>query len=305
MERPTMTALLKAEEETTRNQLRADDAVDRSRKQSADRLNEQLGQMLLRYNAAWSGDGRRQALADSMTAVVQDMLPLLTAGTAVKEIPKRKVRTGGVVLLLFAVIFALLCVILVRQYYPVGCAFLALAAVCGFLAGLLWHGEREVLVHAGLDPEIVWKTLLKTVETMDRKTESFLQDEAAAAAADIVSPAGRASPTPRRCSFSAICWRACIPETATLPCASFESFSPGSPRRGSRRATMRRTQPRCLIFSPPAAPRRPCARPCSRRGSFSPRERRQSVKNKPRSSGALDRTCLTEGNGSYDVLLGF
>ena len=64
MERPTMTALLKAEEETTRNQLRADDAVDRSRKQSADRLNEQLGQMLLRYNAAWSGDGRRQALAD-------------------------------------------------------------------------------------------------------------------------------------------------------------------------------------------------------------------------------------------------
>ncbi|MBQ9332184.1 MAG: hypothetical protein IJS11_04510, partial [Oscillospiraceae bacterium] len=133
MERPTMTALLKAEEETTRNQLRADDAVDRSRKQSADRLNEQLGQMLLRYNAAWSGDGRRQALADSMTAVVQDMLPLLTAGTAVKEIPKRKVRTGGVVLLLFAVIFALLCVILVRQYYPVGCAFLALAAVCGFL----------------------------------------------------------------------------------------------------------------------------------------------------------------------------
>ena len=190
MERPTMTALLKAEEETTRNQLRADDAVDRSRKQSADRLNEQLGQMLLRYNAAWSGDGRRQALADSMTAVVQDMLPLLTAGTAVKEIPKRKVRTGGVVLLLFAVIFALLCVILVRQYYPVGCAFLALAAVCGFLAGLLWHGEREVLVHAGLDPEIVWKTLLKTVETMDRKTESFLHDEAAAAAADIVSPAG-------------------------------------------------------------------------------------------------------------------
>lgn len=62
--------------------------------------------------------------------------------------------------------------------------------MCGFLAGLLWHGEREVLVHAGLDPEIVWKTLLKTVETMDRKTESFLQDEAAAAAADIVSPAG-------------------------------------------------------------------------------------------------------------------
>ena len=182
MEQTTMTALLKAEEETARNQLRADTVIDHDRKQSADRLNELLGQVLLRYNAAWSGDGRRQALADSMTAAVQDMLPLLTAGTAVKEVPQRKVRTGGIVLLLLAVICALVCALLVRSYYPVGCAFLALAAVCGFLGGLLWHGEREVRVHAGLDPEAVWKTLLKTVETMDRKTEECLQQEKALAA---------------------------------------------------------------------------------------------------------------------------
>lgn len=192
MEQTTMSALLKAEEETTRNQLRADDVIDRNRRQSADRLNELLGQMLLRYNAAWSGDGRRQALADSLTAAVQDMLPLLNAGTAVKEIQKRKVRTGGIVLLLLAVICALVCVLLVRDYFPVGCAFLVLAAVCGFLAGLLWHGEREVRVHAGLDSDLVWNTLQKTVETMDRKTEEFLEQETSLASDTPARAAGGA-----------------------------------------------------------------------------------------------------------------
>ena len=182
MEQNTMTSLLKAEEETTRNQLRADALIDRNRKQSADRLNELLGQILLRYNASYSDDGRRQALADGMTAAVQDMLPLLTAGTAFKEVPKRKVRTGGIILLLTAVICALISVMLIRNYFPVGCAFLALATVFGFLAGFLWHGEREVVVHAGLDPELVWKTLLKTVETVDRKTEEILEQEDALSA---------------------------------------------------------------------------------------------------------------------------
>ena len=177
MEKAAMSALLKADEEKTRTALRADDVIDRNRKQSADRLNELLGKILLQYNAAYSGDGSRQALADALTASVQDMLPLLTAGTAVREIQKRRFRTGALVVLLLSVVFALLCALLVRNSFPVGCAFLALAAVCGFLAGLLWYGEREVRVHAGLDPDIVWKTLLKTTETMDRKTEEFLAQE--------------------------------------------------------------------------------------------------------------------------------
>ena len=197
MEQPTLSALLKAEEETTRNQLRADDIIDRNRKQSVDRLNELLGGMLLRYNAAYSGEQSRQAIADSMTAAVQDMLPLLNAGTAVREMPKRKVRTGAIVMLLLAVICALVCVLLIREYFPVGCAFLALAAVCGFAAGLLWHGEREVRVHAGLNSELVWKTLQKTVETMDRKTEEFLAQEAdlsSGAESEAISGAGITDP---------------------------------------------------------------------------------------------------------------
>lgn len=179
METVTMSALLKAEEEKTRSALRADDVIDRNRKQSADRLDELLGKNLLQYNAAYTGSRDRQAIADALIASVQDMLPLLTAGTAVREIQKRRFRTGALVVLLLSVICALVSVLLIRDYFPVSCAFLVLAAVCGFLAGLLWYGEREVRVHAGLDPEIVWKTLLKTTETMDRKTEEFLAQEKA------------------------------------------------------------------------------------------------------------------------------
>ena len=174
MDPVTMSSLLKADEEKIRGGLKADDAFDKDRKQSAARLDEALGRMLLRYNAACTDDPMRQALADCQTAAVRDMLPLLTAGTAEKEISKRRFRTGGVIALLAAVILALTAALLIRDYYPVGCALFAAAALTGFLAGRLWYGEREVRVRAGLDPEAVWRTLKKTTETLDRKTEEFL-----------------------------------------------------------------------------------------------------------------------------------
>lgn len=174
MDPVTMSGLLKADEEKIRNELKADAAFDKNRKQSAVRLDDSFSKLLLRYNAACTDDPVKQAVADCQTAAVRDMLPLLTAGTAQKEISKRRFRTGGVIALLIAVIFALISVLLVRDYYLVGCAMIALAAVCAFLAGRLWYGEREVRVRAGLDPEIVWRTLKKTTETMDRKTAEFL-----------------------------------------------------------------------------------------------------------------------------------
>ena len=174
MDPVTMSSLLKADEEKIRGGLKADDAFDKDRKQSAARLDEALGRMLLRYNAACTDDPMRQALADCQTAAVRDMLALLTAGTAEKEISKRRFRTGGVIALLAAVILALTAALLIRDYYPVGCVLFAAAALTGFLAGRLWYGEREVRVRAGLDPEAVWRTLKKTTETLDRKTEEFL-----------------------------------------------------------------------------------------------------------------------------------
>jgi hypothetical protein len=152
--------------------------------------------MLLRYNAACTDDPVRQAVADCQIAEVRDMLGLLTAGTAQKEISKRRFRTGGVIALLMAVIFALVAVLLVKEYYLVGCILIGVAALSAFLAGRLWYGEREVRVRAGLDPETVWRTLKKTADTIDRKTEEFLdlskgwQQETAAAAA----PANAALP---------------------------------------------------------------------------------------------------------------
>ena len=169
-----MSSLLKADEERIRNELRADAAFDKNRKQSAARLDEAFGRMLLRYNAACTDDPERQALADCETAIVRDMLDLLTAGTARKEISKRRFRTGGVIALLVAVIFALIAALAVKEYYLAGCVLIGLAAVSAFIAGRLWHGEREVRVRAGLDPDTVWRTLKKTADTADRKTEEFL-----------------------------------------------------------------------------------------------------------------------------------
>ena len=130
-----MSGLLKADEEKIRNELKADAAFDKNRKQSAVRLDDAFSKMLLRYNAACTDDPVRQAVADCQTAAVRDMLSLLTAGA-----------------LLMAVIFALVAVLLVKEYYPVGCILIGIAALCAFLAGRLWYGEREVRVRAGLRP---------------------------------------------------------------------------------------------------------------------------------------------------------
>ena len=174
MEAVTMSGLLKADEEKLRSELKADALYDKDRKQSAVRLDEAFSRILLRYNAACTDDPMRQALADCQTAAVRDMLALLTAGTAQKEISKRRFRTGALITLLLAVIFGLVAALLVREYYLVGCALVAAAALCAFLAGRLWYGEREVRVRAGLDADVVWRTLKKTAETVDRKTAEFL-----------------------------------------------------------------------------------------------------------------------------------
>lgn len=177
MDSVNMSSLLLAEEDKIRTELKADSAIDQNRRQSVDRLNEVLDGVLLRYSAANAGAPKRQALADCQAAAVRDMLGLLLAGTARKEIEKRRFRVGGVICLLLAVICGLIAALLIRDYYLPGCILMAAAVLFGFLAGRLWYGEREVRVHAELDADVVWKTLKKTMETMDRKSEEYLAQE--------------------------------------------------------------------------------------------------------------------------------
>ena len=177
MDSVNMSSLLLAEEDKIRTELKADSAIDQNRRQSVDRLNEVLDSVLLRYSAANAGDPKRQAVADCQAAAVRDMLGLLLAGTARKEIEKRRFRVGGVICLLLAVIFGLISALLIRDYYLPGCILMAAAVLFGFLAGRLWYGEREVRVHAELDADVVWKTLKKAMETMDRKSEEYLAQE--------------------------------------------------------------------------------------------------------------------------------
>ena len=179
METVTMEQLLKAEEEKIRGEIRADITVDQDRGQSVLRLKETLAQVLLRYNAANSGNQTRQAIADSMTAALQDSCSFLLAGTAEKEISKRPLRAGAIISLLCSIICCLSSLLLFGQKmsFLIGCILMVLAIFLAFLSGRLWYGEREVKVRTGLDDDTVWKTLRKTSATMDRKIDRLCELE--------------------------------------------------------------------------------------------------------------------------------
>ena len=179
METVTMEQLLKAEEEKIRGEIRADTTIDQDRTQSVSRLKETLAQVLLRYNAANSGNQTRQAIADSMTAAIQDACGFLLAGTAEKEISKRPLRAGAIISLLCSIICCLSSLLLFGQKlsFLFGCILMVLAIFLAFLSGRLWYGEREVKVRTGLDDDTVWKTLRKTSATMDRKIDRLCELE--------------------------------------------------------------------------------------------------------------------------------
>ena len=179
METVTMEQLLKAEEEKIRGEIRADTTIDQDRTQSVSRLKETLAQVLLRYNAANSGNQTRQAIADSMTAAIQDACGFLLASTAEKEISKRPLRAGAIISLLCSIICCLSSLLLFGQKmsFLIGCILMVLAIFLAFLSGRLWYGEREVQVHTGLDDDTVWKTLRKTSATMDRKIDRLCELE--------------------------------------------------------------------------------------------------------------------------------
>ncbi len=179
METVTMEQLLKAEEEKIRGEIRADTTIDQDRTQSVSRLKETLAQVLLRYNAANSGNQTRQAIADSMTAAIQDACGFLLASTVEKEISKRPLRAGAIISLLCSIICCLSSLLLFGQKlsFLFGCILMVLAIFLAFLSGRLWYGEREVQVRTGLDDDTVWKTLRKTSATMDRKIDRLCELE--------------------------------------------------------------------------------------------------------------------------------
>ena len=179
MDSVTVEGLLRADEEKLRNQLRADEVIDKDRALSVERLRGAFGEVLLRYNAAASADRPRQALADCLTAAVSDMLGLLQAGTVKRDTEKSKIRMGALVLLLTGVVFALTAALLIRTYFLPGCILAALCPACTFIAGRIWRRQGKETVSAGLDADVVWHTVRRTGETMDLKIEEFCRQLAA------------------------------------------------------------------------------------------------------------------------------
>lgn len=179
MDPVSMEALLSADEEKLRQELRADEMIDKSRARSVERLRDALGEALLRYNAANTGDRTRQAMADCLAATVGEMLGLLNAGTVRTESEARRVRVGAVGLLALSCGLALAAALLIKTYFLAGCGLLAACALSLYISGRIWYAREESRVSPGLDADIIWKVIRRTGETMDAKIAGFSELERA------------------------------------------------------------------------------------------------------------------------------
>lgn len=173
MDSVSMEGLLRAREERLRGELTADDQIEKDRKRSVERLREAFGEMLLRYNAEYSDDRTRQALADCLTATAGELFPLLLVGSVKTESSARRVRPAGLTALLLSTVCALAAVLLYSTYPLVSYGLFALCALGLFLAGRFWFTERTEHTRVGVDAELLWRTICRTGETMDRKIDAF------------------------------------------------------------------------------------------------------------------------------------
>lgn len=174
MKQTTMQALLAKDEERVRRTLQAGQSVDKSRESAVNTLGDELGALLLRYNAAYVDDPERQAAADAMTAAAREQLALLRAGRTELKSARRETRAGAPWLLLLAAALSALSVWLLREGPALyAAAGFALALLCAYLSGRLWTKAGAPEAETTLDPELLWQTLQRTAETMDRKLEDF------------------------------------------------------------------------------------------------------------------------------------
>ncbi len=174
-EMETMQAILDADEERLRSTLRANDSMDKSRELFIETLNGELGDMLLRYNAACAPDRMRQAMAESLTATARDSLDLLKAGGAEKEVPKREVSAWASILLLLAVAAGAAGLYLAERFPLAGVIGPAAALLIAYLSGRIWYKKKQVSVRATLDPDKVWYAVRRMGETMDRRIDEFCE----------------------------------------------------------------------------------------------------------------------------------
>ncbi|MDO4974228.1 MAG: hypothetical protein Q4E38_08470 [Eubacteriales bacterium] len=177
MEDTSMRELLQTDEDALRKTLRANRSVDKSREAVAETLREELGTMLLRYNAACADDRRRQAVADGLTATARDALDLLLAGEVERETPRRRVNAWALVLLLGALLCGVGAALLLSSLPAAGYACLGGLLVCAFLSGRFLFPAQTDTVRAVVDPDAAWFALKKTADTMDRKLEEYAAAE--------------------------------------------------------------------------------------------------------------------------------
>ena len=185
MEKTSLSGLLREDEDRLRHALQAGESIEKDSARSVALLQEEVGSLLLRYNAACAPDRMRQALADCVAAAARDSLALLKAAGAEKEEGRRESSGWAMLLLLLAAVAAAAGVLLLEEIRLAGILCAAAAVILAFAAGRLWFRRREVHVRPTLDSEALWLGLQRVSETMDQKIESFCDraDEWAAPAA--------------------------------------------------------------------------------------------------------------------------
>lgn len=173
MEEMSILGMLEQDEDRVKRVLRAyaDTREDRDRCLSG--IQEEIGELMLRYNAACPDDPERQLVADSMAAVVRDELSLLLAGGAVKETSSRRVNAASTYLLIGAVVAGVCAALPLVEMQVVRFILMGVSVVFSFLSGRGWFTERQTDVRMTLDADRVWDTLTRTISTMDQKLKTF------------------------------------------------------------------------------------------------------------------------------------
>ena len=173
----TLTDLLREDEQRLRTRLRDHVDTREQRERYIESIGNELGELVLKYNADCVSEPMRQLMADSMAAVARDELSLIMAGGARRDPGKRHVNALATYLFIAAAISGVVSALIDINSMPVRLILTLVTLIGGFISGRYWLMEREAGVHATLDADVVWDTIEGTVETMDVKLRALSPED--------------------------------------------------------------------------------------------------------------------------------
>lgn len=174
MEKTTLSNLLLADNEKIQHTLLANSAFDQDLKPCVKTLEDEMGKLLLKYNASSALDPLCQTVSECMMSAARDQLELINA-VEIRTEEKRHtaIEQKGLTALLLSVIFLLGGILFLNKTVTVGYLCMAFSVCFAYLSGRTWHKPKETKVSTCLNPDALLHTMKRTAETIDRKMEEF------------------------------------------------------------------------------------------------------------------------------------